>query len=157
MIETGFIEIALKILLAAVLGMVVGAEREHRRKAAGLRTYTLVSIGSVLFTILSLYGFSDVAGKSYDPGRIAGQIVVGIGFIGAGLIFFKDNKLQGLTTATGIWVTAAIGMAVGLGLYATAIFVTILTAVVMGLLTFLEEKISSLPDDPVRSRDRFVE
>lgn len=148
MVEAGFIEIALKILLAAVLGMVIGAEREHRRKAAGLRTYTLVSIGSVLFTILSLYGFSDGAGGyAYDPGRIAGQIVVGIGFIGAGLVFFKDNKLQGLTTAAGIWVTAAIGMAVGLGFYATAIFAAILTTAVMGLLTFLEEKISSLPND----------
>ncbi len=148
MIEAGFIEIALKMLLAAVLGMIVGAEREHRRKAAGLRTYTLVSLGSVLFTILSLYGFPDGAGgRAYDPSRIAGQIVVGIGFIGAGLIFFKENRLQGLTTAAGIWVTAAIGMAVGLGFYATAIFAALLATAVMGFLKFLEDKISSPSDD----------
>lgn len=140
---SGLLEMFLKVLLAAVLGMFIGAEREHRHKAAGLRTYTLVAIGSALFTVLSIHGFSAIAGAGYDPSRIAGQVVVGIGFIGAGLIFLKENKVRGLTSAAGIWATAAVGMAVGLGLYLLAIFSAVLVFSVLGVLKFLEEKIPS--------------
>lgn len=142
MIDSNLLVIFFQILLAAILGMLVGAEREHRHKSAGLRTYTLVAIGSALFTILSVQGFSAFQGQ-YDPSRIAGQIVVGIGFIGAGLIIFKENRLEGLTSAAGIWVIAAIGMAVGLGFYQVAVFATLLVLAVFFLLSFLKEKISS--------------
>ena len=135
-----------QLVLAAVLGMSIGAEREHRHKSAGLRTYTLVSIGSTLFTILSIYGFSTGGQIAYDPSRIASQIVVGIGFIGAGMIILKENKIEGLTTAASVWATAAIGMAVGLGFYFIAIFTTILILAVLLALTFLKEKIYPFND-----------
>jgi len=126
--------------LAGVLGMAIGAEREHRHKSAGLRTYTLVSIGSALFTILSIYGFSADGGKiAYDPSRIASQIVVGIGFIGAGMVILRENKIEGLTTAAGIWTTASIGMAVSLGFYLIAIFTTALILLVFVALDRLKK------------------
>lgn len=147
MIDSLTLEMVFKIILAAVLGMAIGAEREHRHRSAGLRTYTIVAIGSALFTILSIYGFQAIGGPlgSYDPSRIAGQIVVGIGFIGAGMIILRENKIEGLTTAAGLWATAAIGMAVGLGFYFVAIFVTALILGVLLALVFLKEKIST-PD-----------
>ncbi len=143
MIDSFTVQIFFQIILAAILGMAIGAEREHRHKSAGLRTYTLVSVGSALFTILSIYGFSADGGKiAYDPSRIASQIVVGIGFIGAGIIVLRENKIEGLTTAASIWTTAAIGMAVGLGFYSLAIFVTVFILAVLLILSFLKEKIS---------------
>jgi putative Mg2+ transporter-C (MgtC) family protein len=135
-------QILFQILLAAILGMAIGAEREHRHRSAGLRTYTLVAIGSCLFTILSIYGFSNGVHAAYDPSRIASQIVVGIGFIGAGMIILRENKVEGLTTAAGIWTTAGIGMAVGLGFYFVAIFSTVLILGVLLALTFIKEKLS---------------
>jgi putative Mg2+ transporter-C (MgtC) family protein len=149
MIDLLTLQIFSQILLAAVLGMAIGAEREHRHRSAGLRTYTLVAIGSCLFTVLSIYGFFGVEGRSYDPSRIASQIVVGIGFIGAGMIILRENKIEGLTTAAGIWSTAAIGMAVGLGLYFVAIFVTVTILGVLLALPFLKEKI--YPDSDNRN------
>ena len=127
-----------QLTLAAVLGMAIGFEREHRRKPAGLRTYTLVAIGAALFTILSS---ASVLGTSFDPTRIAANIVVGIGFIGGGLIFMKGEHMEGLTTAAGLWATAAIGMAAGFGLYAIAVYATILTLLVLWALRSLENKI----------------
>ncbi len=148
MIDSLTIQIFFQIVLSAILGMAIGAEREHRHRSAGLRTYTLVAIGSCLFTILSIYGFSAVGGKmAYDPSRIASQIVVGIGFIGAGMIVLRENKAEGLTTAAGVWTTAAVGMAVGLGFYFVAIFVTILIFTVLSVLIFLKEKLSTNNND----------
>ncbi|PIQ69338.1 MAG: hypothetical protein COY22_00720 [Candidatus Tagabacteria bacterium CG_4_10_14_0_2_um_filter_40_13] len=140
MIDSLTVQIFFQILLAGVLGMAIGAEREHRHKSAGLRTYTLVSIGSALFTILSIYGFSADGGKiAYDPSRIASQIVVGIGFIGAGMVILRENKIEGLTTAAGIWTTASIGMAVSLGFYLIAIFTTALILLVFVALDRLKK------------------
>ena len=127
-----------QLTLAAVLGMAIGFEREHRRKPAGLRTYTLVAIGAALFTILSS---ASVLGTAFDPARIAANIVVGIGFIGGGLIFMRGEHMEGLTTAAGLWATAAIGMAAGFGLYAIAVYATILTLLVLWALRSLENKI----------------
>ena len=127
-----------QLTLAAVLGMAIGFEREHRRKPAGLRTYTLAAIGAELFTILSS---ASVLGTAFDPARIAANIVVGIGFIGGGLIFIKGEHMEGLTTAAGLWATAAIGMAAGFGLYAIAVYATILTLLVLWALRSLENKI----------------
>ncbi len=142
MIDSFTLQIFFQILLAGVLGIAIGAEREHRHKSAGLRTYTLVSIGSALFTILSIYGFSTDGGKiAYDPSRIASQIVVGIGFIGAGMVILRENKIEGLTTAAGIWTTASIGMAVSLGFYLIAIFTTVLILLVFVVLDRLKKEL----------------
>ena len=124
-------EFIIRIALAGVLGAAVGLERELRAKEAGTRTHFLVSMGSALFTILSQYGFDESLKvysslASFDPSRIAAQVVTGIGFIGAGTIIFQTHVVKGLTTAAGLWVTAAIGMTVATGLYALAIGSTIL-------------------------------
>lgn len=105
--------------LAFVLSALIGVEREARQKSAGLRTYTLVGVGAALFMLISKYGFSDVLETGrvvLDPSRVAAQIVTGIGFLGAGLIFVRRGSVHGLTTAAGVWVTAAVGSAAGAGL-----------------------------------------
>lgn len=104
--------------LALLLSAIIGVEREIRQKSAGLRTHTLVGLGAAIFVLVSKYAFSDVLspGVVLDPSRVAAQIVSGIGFIGAGLIFVRRDSVRGLTTAAGIWVTAAIGAAAGGGL-----------------------------------------
>ena len=117
-------ELALALLLSAAIGL----EREVRQKSAGLRTHTLVGVGSALIVLVSKYGFSDVlnAHVILDPSRVAAQIVSGIGFIGAGLIFVRRDVVRGLTTAAVVWITAAVGMAAGAGLPVLAVFVTLL-------------------------------
>jgi putative Mg2+ transporter-C (MgtC) family protein len=114
------------LALAFVLSTLIGVEREWRQKSAGLRTYALVGVGAALFTMVSKYGFSDVLGAdvTLDPSRVAAQVVTGIGFIGAGLIFVRGDAVRGLTTATIVWITAAIGMACGAGLAVLALAVT---------------------------------
>ncbi len=117
-------EALIQVVIAALLGALIGLQREVARKAAGMRTYAFVAIGSCLFTIISRMGFS---GSLVDPSRVAAQVVVGIGFLGAGLIFVRQEHVEGLTTAAGLWVTAAIGMAVAAGLYPIAIVTTVIT------------------------------
>ena len=122
-------EALLRIVIAAALGGAVGIERELREHDAGFRTHMLVSIGSALFTIVSAYAFRDflVTGGAVvraDPTRIAAQIVTGIGFLGAGAIIRQGLSVRGLTTAATLWVTAAIGMAVGAGYYGGAVITT---------------------------------
>jgi len=111
----------LRLLVALVLGAIVGLERERQERAAGLRTVTMVSLGSCLFTIVGAYGFSQT-----DPSRVAAQIVTGIGFLGAGTIFLRKDLVRGLTTAATIWAVAAIGMASGTQRYFEAVFTTLL-------------------------------
>ncbi len=113
----------LSIVIGALLGGAIGLEREYRSKEAGFRTHFLVGLGSALFMVLSLYGFegfTGIPGIQRDPSRIAAQVVSGMGFIGAGTIIFQKNVVKGLTTAAGLWVTSAIGMAAGAGMYAVA-------------------------------------
>ena len=122
-------EIAIRLVVAAALSGAVGLEREWRERAAGLRTHMLVGVGSALFTLVSAYGFNDflVGGSNVvraDPSRIAAQIVTGIGFLGAGAILRQGLTIRGLTTAAGLWVVAAIGMAVGAGYYSGALLGT---------------------------------
>jgi putative Mg2+ transporter-C (MgtC) family protein len=117
----------LPALLALVLTALIGIEREVRAKSAGLRTHTLVGLGSAVFMIVSKYGFGDLAdvpGISIDPSRIAAQVVSGIGFIGGGLIFVRRDMVRGLTTAATVWLAAAVGMAAGAGLPALAVATT---------------------------------
>ncbi len=137
-------EIFYRLLIAVFFGSLIGFERKLAHKTAGMRTFALVCFGASLFTVISEVAFLDYVGKpGFDPSRIASQIVVGIGFLGAGLIIFKEkeSKVRGLTTAAGLWVTAGIGMATGYGLYPLAIFATLLTLIVFLLLWLLEHYI----------------
>ncbi len=129
------IESVFRLFLAAALGALVGIEREIVGKSAGIRTFSFVSLGACLFTIVSLFGVNhlaplgDVATDpqfryNYDPTRIVSQIVVGIGFLGAGLIVFRGYRVEGLTTSAGLWVVAAIGTAVGFGMYTIGVVTT---------------------------------
>ncbi|TCL03605.1 MgtC/SapB family protein [Sodalis ligni] len=127
-------ELLLRIALAGALGALIGVERQLRAKEAGLRTHILVCIGSTMFMIVSKYGFGDILGQhniALDPSRIAAQVVSGIGFLGAGTIMLNKQFVRGLTTAAGLWVTAAIGLIVGSGLYVIGIFGTIMTLLVL--------------------------
>ena len=134
-----FAEMVLRLALAGVLGGVIGAEREYRGKVAGTRTHLLVALGSALMLLVSRYGFSDPG----DSGRVAAQIVSGIGFIGAGAIMVDRQSVHGLTTAAGIWVAAGIGMATAAGLYGLAIATTVLALVgleVFGIILFNDRR-----------------
>jgi putative Mg2+ transporter-C (MgtC) family protein len=115
-----------ELVLALVLSAAIGLEREVRQKSAGLRTHTLVGLGAALIFIVSKYGFFDVVGDdvNLDPSRVAAQIVSGIGFIGGGLIFVRRDAVRGLTTAAVVWLTTAVGMAAGAGLWLLAVVVT---------------------------------
>lgn len=115
------LEFFIRILLAAILGALVGLERSKRQKEAGVRTHCIIACTSALFMILSKYAFVDLVGvaglRGADPARIAAQVVSGISFLGAGVIFKNGNSIRGLTTAAGMWGTAAVGMAIGAGMY----------------------------------------
>ena len=120
----------LRIVLAGALGGAIGVERELREREAGLRTHMLVAIGAALFTLVSAYGFSEfhfsnASGITYDPTRIAAQVVTGIGFLGAGAIIRQGLSVRGLTTAASMWVVAAIGIATGAGYYSAAVITTV--------------------------------
>ena len=120
------LDITLRLVTAMLLGGSIGIEREFRSKDAGFRTHFLVALGSALFTVVSQYGFGiDLK----DSSRVAAQVVSGIGFLGAGTIIFQKNMVRGLTTAAGLWVTAAIGLACGTGLYIIAAITTALVLV----------------------------
>jgi len=132
----------LPLFIALFLGMIIGTERVYAHKTAGMRTYALVSMGSALFVLVSGEMVKAYIGfDGMNPLHIIAQIIVGVGFIGTGLIFMKDNKLMGLTTATGLWVSAGIGMASGFGLYKLAIVGTILTLFIFIVLWFVEEQL----------------
>ncbi len=123
-----------QVTLAAILGGIIGIEREWRGRPAGFRTNMLISIGSCLFTILSITGFPLDGSAAQDSARIAAQVVSGVGFLGAGALLQTRNKTKGMTTAATIWLVAAIGMSVGTGNYFLAVFTTVLTAAVLQLL-----------------------
>ncbi|MDZ7897409.1 MAG: MgtC/SapB family protein [Arcicella sp.] len=123
----------IKILASTVVGALIGLEREYRSKSAGLRTFTLISVGCTIFTILS-----EKMGIVTSPDRIAANVVTGIGFLGAGVIFKMDDRVKGLTTATIIWVTASLGMAIGDGHIMLSFLGTMVVYVVLGLFVKLE-------------------
>jgi len=132
--ELHFAEVLLRVVLAGVLGGAIGVEREIREREAGLRTHLLVAVGAALFTLVSAYGwhdfhFSNQSGVTYDPTRIAAQIVTGIGFLGAGAIIRQGLSVRGLTTAASLWVVAAIGIAAGAGYYTGAVITTVVVLV----------------------------
>jgi len=134
-----------RVFVAMALGAFLGIERVIARKTAGIRTYSLVAIGSALFTVISVEitkGFVDVT--NFDPLRVASQVVVGLGFLGAGIIIFQGKHVSGLTTAAGLWVSGAIGVACGFALYPLAVFVTVLTLFVFTFMWFLEQGIKKI-------------
>ena len=144
------IEMILRLVLAAVLGGLIGAEREYRGKVAGTRTHLLVALGAALMMLVSRYGF----GGQGDPGRVAAQIVSGIGFIGAGAIMVDRHSVHGLTTAAGIWVAAGIGMATAAGLYVLALATTALSLIgleVFGILLFRDRRRARRNSDASKS------
>ncbi|HZS00246.1 MAG TPA: MgtC/SapB family protein, partial [Chloroflexota bacterium] len=136
-------QMILRLVLATVLGAIVGVERERLERAAGLRTHALVGVGAALFMLVSVFGFGDVVdmpGVTLDPSRVAAQVVSGIGFLGAGTIIFQREIVRGLTTAASVWAVAAIGLAVGGGLYLAAFGATILTLLILAGLKPLENR-----------------
>lgn len=136
-------QILFQLFLAVILGGIIGLEREIKRREAGLQTYSLVCLGACVFTILSFYSLRFLAGETgveLDPSRIIQAVAVGIGFIGAGTILHRGSFIEGLTTAAGLWVVAAIGVAVGMGLYLLASFSTLLSLLILAGLGALEEK-----------------
>lgn len=141
-------EFIIRIFVAAVLGGLIGLEREYRAKEAGFRTHFLVALGSSLFMILSQYGFDTpltiLQKTSFDPSRIASQVVTGIGFIGAGIIIFQKNVIRGLTTAAGLWVTSAIGLTCGAGLYILASATTILVLLCLEVLNVILQRFGTI-------------
>ena len=129
-IEWNFI---LRIFVAGLLGGLIGLEREFRAKEAGVRTHFIVALGSALFMVISQYAF---AGR-FDAARVAAQVVSGIGFIGAGVIIFQKNVIRGVTTAAGLWVAAAIGLACGAQMYSVAIATSVMTILVLETMHFI--------------------
>ncbi|HEX4849848.1 MAG TPA: MgtC/SapB family protein [Puia sp.] len=127
-------EILLKIILAIVIGGLIGAEREYRSKSAGFRTLTMICLGATLFTIFSI----AIGGAHGTPDRIASNVVVGIGFVGAGVIFKGDNRVNGITTAALIWVTAALGMGIGSGHLVISSVACLLILIVLYTFTLIE-------------------
>jgi putative Mg2+ transporter-C (MgtC) family protein len=136
--------------LALVLSASIGLDRELRQKSAGLRTYTLVGVGAALFMLISKYGFFDVLGDDVvlDPSRVAAQIVSGIGFIGAGLIFVRQDAVRGLTTAAGVWLVAAVGAAAGASLPVLAIATTVAYFITVHILAPLAQRLPASPYAP---------
>ncbi len=131
--DATYIDLTARLLLALFLGGAIGIEREYRAKEAGFRTHFLVALGSALFCVVSQYGFGvDLK----DSSRVAAQVVSGIGFLGAGTIIFQKNVVRGLTTAAGLWVTAAIGLACGTGMFVAAVITTAMVLLGLEVLNF---------------------
>lgn len=148
----GQLELLLRLVIACILGLVIGFERKNRNKIAGVRTHAIVAFGAALMMIVSKYGFEDLNG-SYDASRIAAQIVSGVGFLGAGIIFVKDrNSVSGLTTAAGIWATAGVGMCIGAGLY----FISVSSALLLLIMQEMLHRIGFLSNENYRANVRLT-
>ncbi len=131
-----------RLLLSLLLGSAVGMERKRKGQIAGIRTFSLISLGATLAMILSIYVPQEYLGlKNGDPGRIAAQVITGIGFLGAGAIIQMKGSVRGLTTAAGIWMTATVGMAIGVGLYVISLVATVMVIFIMFVLEEIEKKI----------------
>lgn len=129
-----------QLLLALILGALLGVERSYLGKSAGTRTFSLIAVGSALFTIISLNAFSSerFLTTSYDPSRIAAQIIAAVGFISMAVVIHKGSDVEGITTAVGIWIAAGIGMAVGVKFYGLALVTTIISLLIMGVVRLLD-------------------
>lgn len=139
-----------RILLACILGTLIGYERKNRNKEAGIRTHAIVALGAALIMVISKYGFDEPGMGSAD--RIAAQVVSGVGFLGAGIIFVRNNEVSGLTTAAGIWATAGIGLALGSGMYVIGVCSALLVIVTQTI----THKIPALAREPHRGHLRIA-
>lgn len=149
------LEIAIRLFLSLILGGLIGLERETRGRPAGFRTHILVSVGSTLVMLVSAYAFYDfelVLARGYDPGRIAAQVISGIGFLGAGTILREGANIRGLTTAASLWSVAGIGLAVGAGFYFPAIMASLIVVGALILLNRLEWKYFSYRNEILEIR-----
>lgn len=144
-------ELVVRIALAGILGMCIGFERKNRNKMAGVRTHAVVAFGAALIMVVSKYGFMDM--NDFDGARIAAQIVSGIGFLGAGIIFVRDNNsVSGLTTAAGIWATAGVGMACGAGQY----FISVACTLLLVFLQVVLHRVSFLSKESYRANIKVI-
>lgn len=134
-------EVLGRLALALLLGVIIGIERNMAHKTAGMRTFALITLGAALFAVISGEIMSVYPNANLDPSRIASSIVTGMGFLAGGIIIFNQKEIQGLTTGAAMWVAAAIGMAAGFGLYAIALWTTILTVFILAALWNVEAKI----------------
>ena len=134
------VEYLVRIFVAACLGLLIGSERKNRNKSAGIRTHVIVAWGAALIMVVSKYGFMDV--EKADAARVAAQVVSGIGFLGAGVIFVRNNLVNGLTTAAGIWATAGVGLALGAGMYVVGIS----SALLVLLIQFVMHRVAYFAD-----------
>lgn len=142
-IEVNTVNSIFKLCLSMLLGALVGYERKRKGQAAGVRTFSLIAMGASLAMILSIYVPQEYLGlKNGDPGRIAAQVITGIGFLGAGAIIQMKGSIRGLTTAAGIWMVATIGMAVGVGMYVISVIATALILFILVELERLEQHVS---------------
>jgi len=138
------LQVFYQLLLSLFLGALIGLERESKERAAGLQTYSLVSLGSCLFTIIAsqmVSFFAQEYGMGFDPIRVIHAVVIGIGFVGGGVIFQHSAGVVGLTTAAGLWVAAAIGIAIGINQFSLAFFATVLALLILVVFGMLERKI----------------
>ncbi|GAA0727811.1 MgtC/SapB family protein [Clostridium malenominatum] len=141
-------EVVIRLVLSAVVGGIVGMEREASHRPAGLRTHILVTLGSTLIMLISMYGFQGLGANNSggDPARLAAQVVSGIGFLGAGTILRTGNNIRGLTTAASIWVCGCIGLAIGNGYYLGGLATTVIVMIVLRNLGFLQKKKYTSPN-----------
>lgn len=135
------LEPIIKILVSLILGGIIGVEREKSGKAAGLRTHMLVAMAATAFTLIAKEANTFFQSTNYDPGRLTAQVVLGIGFIGAGVIIYSREHIHGVTTAAGLWVATAIGMLVGINAYALAVIVAILSFIILAYFRKIEDRI----------------
>lgn len=142
-----------RLVIALVLGGLIGVERVYARKKAGVRTLGLVALGSALFIIISesvIAGYAGSVSYDADPMRVAASVVTGVGFLGAGMIIFHKDQINNLTTAAGIWIAAAIGVAVGFGMFMVAVAATTMVIITFTLMlhfeNFLKKKIGKRPE-----------
>jgi putative Mg2+ transporter-C (MgtC) family protein len=143
-------DIFLRLAVAMILGMAIGAERVYAHKAAGMRTYSMVAMGAALFVAISqIIESTYMNTASFDPLRMASQIVVGVGFLGSGLIVFKNDKLSGITSASSLWVAAGIGVACGFGLFGLAIMTTLITLFIFLVIWVVEQRFKTALGDGV--------
>ncbi len=141
-------DVIIRLVVAIVLGMIIGAERLLVHKEAGMKTHALVSMGSALFVIISEYLADKYSGyNGFNPVMMASNIIVGIGFLGAGMIMFRDSRTRGLTTAGGLWVTAGIGIASGFGFFDMAFISTVLVLFIFIVLNIIEKPIRKISDE----------
>lgn len=154
--ELTYWELAGRLVLATGLGGMIGLERETHNRPAGLRTHILVCLGSTLVMLVSMYGligmYEGISDPRFDAGRIAAQVVSGIGFLGAGTILREGNTVRGLTTAASLWIVAGIGLAVGTGMYAAAVLTTLLTMLALKYLVRVERRWLGVQRDVITLR-----